>query len=297
MDDPHEENKEVIYMARFNVYLFLLKIAFTTIGLLLLFAALFPIMFIIVQSLYERPSIVIDLVQALDSLTLDNYFKAIQDPEFYKAVITSITISVITILLSVLFITPAAFAFSRFKFRGRDLLLSLFLVLTQAGGGFGVVAVIALIMFLQIISSYGIPLYGWHVLPFIYTAGLVPFQTWLLKSYFDNLPRELDEAAFIDGANWATIIFKVILPSSRPAIIIIVLFSFMAAWGEFFIANLMRVTTIGAYIFRTAFGERGLQNPSVYAALSILYALPIIIVYIVAQKYIGEAYRLGIVKG
>lgn len=284
-------------MGRFNIYIFVLKITLTVLGLLLLFASLFPIMFIVVQSLYERPMVVTDIVSALETLTLENYFKAIQDPEFYNAVLTSMTISVMTIILSVLFITPAAFAFSRFKFRGRDILLSLYLVLTQAGGGFGVVAVIALVMFLQLMSSYGIPLYGWHVLPFIYTAGLVPFQTWLLKSYFDNLPRELDEAAFIDGASWRTIIFKVILPSSRPAIIIIVLFSFMAAWGEFFIANLMRVTTIGAYIFRTAFGERGLQNPSVYAALSLLYALPIIIVYIIAQKYIGEAYRLGIVKG
>lgn len=284
-------------MPRFNPYLFILKILLTVVALLVLFASLFPIIFIVVQSLYEKPVIVTDIWSALQSVTINNYLNAIKDPEFYRAIVTSIIISTLTIILSVLFITPAAYAFSRFKFKGRDTLLFIYLILTQAGGGFGIVAVIALILFLLMASSYGFPLYGWHILPFIYTAGLVPFQTWLLKSYFDNLPRELDEAAFIDGANWRTIIFKVVLPSSRPAVIIIILFSFMAAWGEFFIANLMRVVTVGAYIFQTAFGPRGLQNPSLYAALSLIYAVPIILVYIIAQRYIGEAYRLGIVKG
>ncbi|ADV64444.1 binding-protein-dependent transport systems inner membrane component [Desulfurococcus mucosus DSM 2162] len=273
------------------------RVSLTVAGFLVLFALLYPVFFIVLQSFYSKPSLIEDPVKALGMLTIENYVRAVASPEFASAIQMSLLISLLTVLVSVVVITPAAYAFSRFHFKGRDMVLYIYLILSQAGGGFGVVAVIALLMFLLVLSSYGVPAYGWHVLPLIYSAGLVPFQTWLLKSYFDNLPRELDEAAFIDGADWGTIIYRIVLPSSRPAVIIITLFAFMSAWGEFFIANLLRVNTIGAYIYMTAFGERGLQDPSVYAALSLIYAFPIIVIYMVAQRYMGEAYRLGIVKG
>ncbi|MCY0868424.1 MAG: ABC transporter permease subunit [Desulfurococcus sp.] len=277
----------------FRLSLFIAKLSLTAVGLLVLSALLYPILFIVLQSFYAKPILITNPASALSALTFDNYMKAITDPAFWDALKTSIVLSVMTIILSILLITPAAYAFSRFRFRGRDVILYLYLILTQAGGGFGIVAVIALLMFLLVLGSYGIPLYGWYILPFIYTAGLVPFQTWLLKSFFDDLPRELDEAAFIDGASWGKILYKVVLPASRPAIITITMFSFMSAWGEFFIANLLRVNSIGAYIYSTAFGERALQDPSLYAALSLIYAFPIIVIYMVAQRYIGEAYRVG----
>jgi len=274
-----------------------LKLVLTSIGLLIVFTMLYPILFIVLQSLYSKPALLTNLSEAFRSLTLDNYIRAVSSPEFLEALKTSIIVTLSTILVSLAVITPAAYAFSRFRFRGRDTLLYIYLIVSQAGGGLGVVAIVALLMFLLMLSSYGVPVFGTHILPFIYASSIVPFQTWLLKTYFDNLPRELDEAAFIDGANWYTIVFRIVLPASRPALIIITLFSFMSAWGEFFIANLLRVRTLGAYIFQTAFGARGLQDPSLYAALSLIYALPIILVYIVAQRYIGEAYRMGIVKG
>lgn len=281
----------------FSLARLVLKMLLTSTGFLVLFVMLYPILFIVVQSLYSRASLVVDLSEALASLTIENYIRAISNPEFFDALKTSLIVTVSTIAVSLVVITPAAYAFSRFRFRGRDTMLYVYLIVSQAGGGFGIIAVIALLMFLLLLSGYGIPLFGTHVLPLIYTSGIIPFQTWLLKTYFDNLPKELDEAAFIDGANWLTIIFKIVLPSSRPAMIIITLFAFMTAWGEFFVANLLRVRTIGAYVFQTAFGERGLQDPSLYAALSLIYALPIIAIYVIAQKYIGEAYKMGIVKG
>jgi arabinogalactan oligomer/maltooligosaccharide transport system permease protein len=124
--------------------------------------------------------------------------------------------------------------------------------------------------------------------------GIVPFQTWLVKSYFDQLPRSLDEAAFIDGANWFEIIFRVIFPASKAAFIIVLLFGFMGAWGEFFIAGIFNLKTLGWYLYVQLTGQAGLQDAGLYAAASIMYATPIIILFIVSQKYIGEAYRLGL---
>ncbi len=87
------------------------------------------------------------------------------------------------------------------------------------------------------------------------------------------------------------IVFRVILPASKPAMIIIAMFAFMGAWGEFIIASFLRVRTLAAYVYETATGQTIFWSD--FAARTILFAIPIIILYIVAQKYIGEAMRYG----
>ncbi len=272
------------------------RIVVTVIGVLIVFTLLFPILFAVLTSLVKG-TIVTSLDISKYNLTLENYVEAVTDPEFIRATSTSIVVSILNIIVAVVVITPAAYAFSRFKFWGRDTLLFTYLVLSQVGGGFGVAAVIALYVFLLKLQSIGIPLLGNPlVLPLIYTAGAVPFQTWLLKSYFDNLPKELDEAAFIDGASWSQIVFKIVLPASKSAMVIIAIFAFMGAWGEFIIADFLRVRTIAAYLYVTAAGLHGPDWPA-FAARAILFAIPVIVLYCVAQKYIGEALRYGATKG
>jgi arabinogalactan oligomer/maltooligosaccharide transport system permease protein len=283
----------------FSIGKTVLKIFATVMGFTILFVMLYPVLFIIIQSITPEKGIILtSLTQVFEyGVTFENYLRAFQDPLFYSALVNSAVISFLTIVISIVVITPAAYSFSRFKFFGRDTLLYVYLILSQVGGGFGIIAVIALFMFLVILNSWGIPIFNMWVLPFIYASGAVPFQTWLIKTYFDNLPKELDEAAFMDGASWSQIVFKIVLPASRSAMVIITLFSFMGAWGEFFVANLLRVQTLGAYIFQTAIGPRGEQAPSLFASLALIYAIPVILVYIFAQRYIGEAYRMGAVKG
>ncbi|MEM1645970.1 MAG: ABC transporter permease subunit [Ignisphaera sp.] len=119
-----------------------------------------------------------------------------------------------------------------------------------------------------------------------------------MKSYFDQLPRVLDDAALVDGASWFNIIFRVILPASKTAFVIIALFTFMSAWGEFIIASILDIMTLGKYIYESAVaGQAGIMKPSTFAAASIVYALPIIALFAIAQRYIDEVYKLGIVKG
>jgi len=104
----------------------------------------------------------------------------------------------------------------------------------------------------------------------------------------------LDEASFIDGASWFTIIFKVIFPASKAAFILIILLAFMNAWGEFIIANIMGLKTLGQYIYvKAVAGQAGLMRPGEFAAAAILFAIPMIVLFVISQKYIGEAYRLG----
>lgn len=280
--------------------LVVLKIAATILGVFIAVALAYPLIYIVAQALIGKPTVIIsDLRELLVyGLTLSNFERTLRDPEFYESLVNTLIVASITVVLSIAFIIPAAYAFSRFEFKGKDATLTYYLVVSQAGGGLGIIAVLALYMFLVRMAALGINLINIYVLPLIYTASQVPFQTWLMKSYFDQLPKELDEAAFIDGASWFHIIFRVIFPASRAAFIIITLFAFMAAWGEFIIANLLGLKTLGMYIYtRAVAGQAGLMEPATFAAASIVFATPMIALFALSQKYIGEAYRLGIVKG
>ena len=280
-------------MKKFRVSKMLGNIAVTVIGLTIVFIMLYPLLYVIFSSIVVGQSIITSWGNIVGrGFTLSHYLATISDPKYIAATLTSILVAVLNILIAVGVITPAAYAFSRFEFKGKNTILLTYLVLSQAGTGFGIAAVIALYVFLLKLSMMGIPMIGNpFVLPIIYTATAVPFQTWLVKSYFDSMPRSLDEAAFLDGASWSTMVFKVILPASKPAMIIITLFAFMGAWGEFIIASFLRVNTLAAYIYQTAVGQTIYWGD--FAAKTLLFAIPVAIVYAFSQKYIGEAMRYG----
>ncbi len=277
-----------------------LKIAATVFGILIAASLAYPLAYIVAQALIGKPTIILsDLAQlAQYGITIGNFAKILRDPEFYDALLNTLFVASLTVVLAIAVVIPAAYAFSRFEFLGKNTLLYYYLIVSQAGGGLGIIAVLALYMFLLRLTAYGINVIQMWILPLIYASGLVPFQTWLMKSYFDQLPKELDEAAFIDGASWFHIVFKVVFPASKAAFIIITLFAFMSAWGEFIIANILQLKTLGMYIYTTAVaGQAGIMRPGEFAAAAIVYAIPMMVLFAVAQKYIGEAYRLGIVKG
>jgi len=269
------------------------RLILTALGFLIVFAMLYPVIVAVLSSLVRAQVIVSSPEEvAKYGLSLDHYIKAVEDPRFLAALANSTLVALLNIAVSVAVITPAAYAFSRFNFRGRDLTLMVYLILSQIGGGFGVAALIALYVFLIRLNMVGLPVIGNpFVLPIVYTAGAVPFQTWMIKNYFDSLPKSLDESALIDGASWFDVVFKVILPASRPAMIITALFAFMGAWGEFIMANFLRVNTLAAYIYETATAQ--VTYWSDFAARVILFAIPIILVYAFSQRYIGEAMRYG----
>lgn len=280
---------------RFQVTITILKIAATIIGVMIAMSLAYPLFYIVGEALVGKPThLITDLRELAEyGITLDNFVRILTKEGFYVSLRNTLLVSAVTVILAVAVIIPAAYGFSRFEFKGKDTLLYYYLIVSQAGGGMGVLAILALYIFILRLSASGINLLTIAVLPFIYVSGLVPYQVWLMKSYFDQLPRSLDEAAFIDGASWPTIIFRVIFPASRAAFIIITLFAFMSAWGEFIIANILGLQTLGKFVFEQAAGQAGLMEPATFAAASILYAIPIIILFVVAQKYIGEAYKLG----
>ncbi len=276
-------------------YKIVLKIGLTAIALLITVALLTPVFFVILTSL-SRVGVITYDISMLGNLTLENYIRVISSAEFQTALINSVIVTFLTIVISILVITPAAYAFSRFRFRGRSTALYFYLMFSQIGGGFGIAALVALFVFLaQLERITGIPMIGnLYVLPFIYAAGMVPFNVWLLKSFFDTIPKELDEAAFMDGADWFNLLFKVILPSSKPGVIVLTLFAFMGGWSEFILANTLQVTTLPVQLYKYTAGLSIYWNE--FSAFALIFATPVVILYILSQKYIGEAMRLGVGK-
>jgi arabinogalactan oligomer/maltooligosaccharide transport system permease protein len=261
----------------------LLKIAVTIIAVFIVTSIVYPLVYIVAQALLPREEMLTSLSDLFKyGATLEKFKFILGNWEFYEALRNTLLVATMTIILAITVIIPAAYGFSRFEFLGKNTVLYIYLIVSQAGGGLGIIAILALYIFLLRLAAYGISLFHLYTLAFIYVSGMVPFQTWLMKSYFDQLPKELDEAAFIDGASWSDII---------------AMFAFMGAWGEFIIADIIGLNTLGRFIFRVAMGPVGIDNPSTYAAASLLYAVPIIVLFVVAQKYIGEAYKRGIVKG
>ena len=133
----------------------------------------------------------------------------------------------------------------------------------------------------------------------IYTATALPFCVWQMKGYYDTIPPTLEEAARIDGASHWQAFTKVILPLAAPALVITALFSFMTAWNEYVVANVVLQDTS---MFTLPLGLKMFQSSmttqwGLYAAGSLLVSIPVVVLFLVLSRYLISGLTLGAVKG
>ena len=132
-----------------------------------------------------------------------------------------------------------------------------------------------------------------------YTTTAIPFCVWMMKGYFDTIPRELEEAALMDGASPATIFFRIILPLAKPAVAVTALFSFMTGWNEFILAatimdkEVMYTAPVGLRFFVGGFS----QQWGYFAAGAIIVSIPVVLLFMFLQKYLVSGLTAGAVKG
>ena len=192
---------------------------------------------------------------------------------------------------------PVVYAFSRFRFPGREIGMLGFVIVLML---LAVASLATLFVMLNIVlgpqlrnSLVGVGL--------ALTAGALPFAIWNLRGYIDTLPRELEESALVDGANPNRAFFDVILPLIAPAIAITVLFGFMASWTEFvlawtFLTDPNRFTL--AMGLNAMVGQYSSNTPwSDFAAMAILITLPILVLFFLLQRWIVSGLAVGAVKG
>jgi arabinogalactan oligomer/maltooligosaccharide transport system permease protein len=204
----------------------------------------------------------------------------------------SLVISVATTIVGVVISCTAAYALSRFRFPGRKAGLTTFLVVQMFPATLLLIPLYVVLDRLGLLnSSLGLVL--------VYSTTAIPFCVWTLKGYFDTLPRELEEAARIDGASPWMIFRRIILPLARPGIAVTALFSFMTAWNEFIMAATFMTDesryTLPVLIHQTV-GEHA-ADYGVFAAGAVVTSVPVMIAFYVLQKYLVGGLTAGAVKG
>ena len=212
---------------------------------------------------------------------------------FGRQLLNSVLAAVGTTVLGVFLACTAAYAFSRFRFPGRRFGLLTFLVVQMFPATLLMIPLYVILSRLGLLSSIA-------GLVLVYATTAIPFCVWMLKGYFDTIPRELEEAALIDGASRLRIFYQIILPLARPAIAVTALFCFMTAWNEYILA----ATFLGKetsytlpVLIKSYVGEYGSTQWGSFAAGAILVSVPVVALFYALQKNLVAGLTAGSVKG
>lgn len=211
---------------------------------------------------------------------------------FLNSVIVASTATILSVTIAIF----AAFAVSRYRFRGRSAFTTTILS-TQMFPGVLFLLPLFLI-FVNINQALGIQLVGTHLgLIITYLTFSLPFSIWMLAGYFDGIPRELDEAAQVDGNGPLGALFLVVLPAARPGVIAVAIYSFMTAWGEVLFASVMttaenRTLAIGLQLYST---QANVYWNQIMAA-SLVVSIPVVIAFLALQRSFVAGLTAGAVK-
>jgi trehalose/maltose transport system permease protein len=224
----------------------------------------------------------------------ENYVAVFREQPFGRNILNSLFVSLSTVLLSLMLAMAAAYAIGRVEFRGRRLLMFLILGVSM----FPQVAVLSGMF--ELISSLG--LYNnLLALSFSYLIFTLPFTVWVLTTFMRELPKELEEAAIVDGATPPVIVTRVFMPLMGPALVTTGLLAFIAAWNEFLFAltftlsSQMRTVPVSIALISGA-SSHELPWGHIMAA-SVIVTVPLIVLVLVFQRRIVSGLTAGAVKG
>jgi ABC-type glycerol-3-phosphate transport system permease component len=253
---------------------------------------IYPVLMTLSISFKTRADVSADPGLIPSNPTLDGYRSVLERQGFQDAFVNSMVVGLGTALLTVLLAVPAAYAFARFRFRGRHLLL-LFTLLPRLIPGLGLmvplyriaVALGAIDQLLTLIVAF--------------TATVLPLAVWLFVGFFQQVPRELEEAANVDGASLFTRIRYIVLPLAFPAIITVGVLAFREAWNEFNLV-LGLTSTPGSrtlpYELFLMTQTTGFQDNPGQAAFAIMTIIPFVFVYLRLERHVVSGLTSGALK-
>jgi multiple sugar transport system permease protein len=226
-------------------------------------------------------------------VTLDNFFGVFQAVAFGRAFANSVLVSLSVTALAIVFSVLAAYGFARFNFRGRRLLIVSLLLIYMLPGILLLVPMMVIFRNLNILNTY-------PALILAESTHAVPFSVWLMTNYFASLPRELEEAALVDGCNRVGAMVRIALPLAVPGIVAAALFVFIAAWNNFLFAFMFTsgedVRTLPVLLRMFVVGESGVYWGRIMAG-AVLTTLPVAAAFLFFQRYLIRGLAAGAVKG
>ncbi|AJY44927.1 carbohydrate ABC transporter permease [Martelella endophytica] len=266
----------------------------TTIGVIIaLFWSMAPVYWVAVTS-FKRSREIYAIPPTLwpEQFTLDNYRAALFESPFLHYVINSFLVAVGVTIVSAVVGAMTAYPIARMRFKGRTVTARLIVTAYLLPPSLLFIPLFLVLQHLGLIDTK-------TGLIVAYLTFTVPFCTWMMISYFATIPKELDEAALMDGASRAQILRRVVLPIARPGIAVVALFAFTHAWNEFLYA-LVYAYSDDAKTFTAGLAGLVMGDTFIWGQLmasSVIAIVPILIIYIVAQRYIVEGLAAGSVKG
>ncbi|MEW9699676.1 sugar ABC transporter permease [Paenibacillus sp. SI8] len=273
-----------------------IRLTFSYVALILLSVfSLYPALWIILgsfrpgRSLYSKTLIP-------ESFTLDNYKLLFTSKSFLfgQWYLNTLKIAIISMCLGTLLVLLCGYAVSRFRFKGRGFTLSTILVLNMFPGFLSLIAVFILLKEMNLLNTH-------LAIIIVYAAGAPLFTTIVAKGFFDAVPRSLDEAARIDGASNFTVFSKIMLPLTKPLITYVALTTFVGPWIDFIFARLVLRSrdkwTLAVGLFDQVVNANQSSNFTLFAASSVLIAIPITVLFIFLQRNLVDGLTAGASKG
>ncbi|WP_101845525.1 carbohydrate ABC transporter permease [Halobacillus sp. Marseille-P3879] len=278
-----KENKRTWTKAGLYFSFFLVVISF-----------LFPLLWVLSLSL-QTPFEVLQVPPNIipTSFAIENYRDVLDSAPVLQYLWNSFRIVVSTVVLTLLIAIPAAFALSRYQMKFKNHLL-IAILMTQMMS-----AVVITIPIYRLFASWGL-LNQLGLVVIVYVAAVLPFSTWFLKNYIDTIPKDIDEAAIIDGCNKWQMLRRVLLPVSLPGIVSVVIIVAVQSWSQFVIPFIL---IDDSSLYPVSVGVVNLQSTQtqitthLLAAGSIMSIIPVVILFVVLQRYIVGALTNGAVKG
>ena len=241
-------------------------------------------------ALYEYPP---RFFPRWEALTLENYDYILHQSKFYLNFFNSVIVSVSTIVLAADVGSAMAFVLGKFKSKPTKILFG-FIIITMIIPGTTMI-----VPQFELATKLGMVNQLWSLIPF-YVAWVIPFSTFMIKGFMENIPSEIMEASWIDGADVWTVYARIALPLVSPAIASVSIFNFLTAWEEYPWAN----TIINDNSKRTLpiaiagfFGQHQFTQWGYVFAMSVLTLIPVVLIFIVCQKFFVQGLTAGSVKG
>lgn len=225
--------------------------------------------------------------------TLANYRDILVEEPFLLWLKNSVVLSIGTMVVAMGTALTAAYAFSRYRFRGRMAVLQMLLILNAFPQILSMFAIFRLFRTFHLLNSY-------IGLIIVYAGSMCIFSIWNMKGYFDTIPIEIEEAAQIDGASGQQILTKIVLPLARPAIIVTAVMVLIFVWNEYLFATTFMMNessyTLAGGLYQLQSNDYSRSWP-LFSAAAILVSIPILIVFFCIQKYMVSGLTAGGVKG